>query len=119
MKPLKLVDPNSDHGEIWRNRTYHVVKRDLATWDGRPLAHLAVSRYDRRSARDWRHLQQIKNQLAGEECKAVELFPAETRLVDTCNVTHLWCVTDPAFCFPFGYEERDISDERFDQRPFR
>jgi hypothetical protein len=63
-------------------------------------------------------LQQIKNQLVGEECEAVELYPSESRLVDTCNVTHLWCVTDPAYCFPFGYEEREVSDERADQRPF-
>jgi hypothetical protein len=48
----------------------------------------------------------------------VELFPSESRLVDTCNVTHLWCVADPAFCFPFGYEEREVSDARLDQRPF-
>jgi hypothetical protein len=118
MKPLKLIDPHAEAGEIWTNRTYHVVKRELATWDGRPLVHLAVSRHDLRPARDWRHLQSIKNQLVGEECEAVELFPSESRLVDTCNVTHLWAVTAPAYCFPFGYDEREVSDDRLDQRPF-
>jgi hypothetical protein len=103
---LKLVDPDDEIGELWQNRTYHVVMRELAAWDGRSLVHLAVSRHDRRPARDWRHLQRIKNQLVGAECEAVELFPAESRLVGTCNVTHLWCATDPAYCFPFGYEDR-------------
>jgi hypothetical protein len=118
MMKLRLCDPDGEAGEIWSNRTYGVVRREMATWDGRPLVHLAVSRHDLRPARDWRHLQQIKNQLVGAECEAVELFPCESRLVDTCNVTHLWCVADPAFSFPFGYEEREVSDARIDQRPF-
>jgi hypothetical protein len=120
MIALKLVDADSAIGEIWRGRTYQVVRREFATWDGKPLVHLAISRHTGREVRDWRILQQIKNQLVGEECEAVELFPAESRLVDTCNVTHLWCIADPAFVFPFGYEEREVRDDGHPgQRPFK
>ena len=119
MRKLKFDGPHDDGGgEVWRNVTYQVVKREMRTWDGRPLVHLAVSRHDRRCARDWRHLQAIKNQLVGPECEAVELFPADSRMVDTCNVTHLWCIDDPEFCFPFGYVDREVEDKRPDQRPF-
>jgi hypothetical protein len=60
VRPLKLAGPHADAGEVWTNRAYHVVRREMAAWDGRPLVHLAVSRHDLRPARDWRHLQQIK-----------------------------------------------------------
>jgi hypothetical protein len=39
---------------------------------------------------DWRDLQAIKNQLCGDEAEAIQLFPAESRVVDTANQYHLW-----------------------------
>jgi hypothetical protein len=59
--------------------------------------------------RDWRHFQAIKNQLVGEECEAVELYPAESRLMDLCNKYHLWCCKDPTFRVPFGPTEREVN----------
>ena len=41
--------------------------------------------------------------------EAVELYPAESRLVDNANQWHLWCVT--GFRFPFGFAERLVSEE--------
>jgi hypothetical protein len=34
---------------------------------------------------NWRHLQQIKNDICGEESEALELYPAMSRIVDTVN----------------------------------
>jgi hypothetical protein len=44
---------------------------------------------------DWRDLQRIKNQLVGPECEAVELYPAESRKVDTANQCGV-CSTRPS-----------------------
>jgi hypothetical protein len=73
--------------------------------------------------RDWRHFQQIKNQLCGPECEGIELYPAESRKVDTANKYHLFVITNPTFRFPFGWQDRDVSYVKstspgMRQRPF-
>lgn len=70
---------------------------------------LSIKRNDQNAIHDWRDLQQIKNMLVGEECEAVELYPAESRKVDQANQYHLWASTDPTFRFPVGYSEGQIS----------
>ena len=71
---------------------------------------LVVWRRDGKPPRDWRHLQAIKNQLAGPEREALEIFPAESRLIDVGNATHLW-VMPAGECVPFGYEgQRRVLD---------
>ncbi len=73
------------------------------------LIHLSIRRDDRAPVMDWRDLQWIKNQLFGEEREMVQLFPAESRLVDTSNQYHFW-VGPIDFKFPFGFEERLVSE---------
>lgn len=70
-------------------------------------AMLQICRSDGGSVFDWRHLQQIKNQICGEEWEAVELFPAESRLKDPSNARYLWCQKEP---FPFGFSGRVVLD---------
>lgn len=66
---------------------------------------------------DWRDFQRIKNELVAPEAEAVELFPAESRLVDTANHYHLWVF--PEYRFPFGMQAREVSGPQpgVDQRP--
>lgn len=99
-----LLDRDMAKCEYWLNDLYQVeVRRE----DG--SAHLNIRRRDGKAIfRDWRHFQEIKNQLVGPECEAVELYPAESRVVDTSNKYHLWCCTDPTFRFPFGFDKRHI-----------
>ena len=81
---------------------------------------LVIRRVDSEPVRDWRHLQRIKNELCGPECEAVEIYPAESRLVDTSNQYHLFVMEEGAR-IPFGYMERMVSDTPFGknkQRPF-
>jgi hypothetical protein len=59
--------------------------------------------------RDWRHFQNIKNDILGPECEAVELYPAESRLVDCANKFHLWGFPDPTLRFPFGWNNREVN----------
>jgi hypothetical protein len=84
------------------------------------MAWLCIRRRDSSPVHDWRHLQQIKNDLCGPECEAVELYPRESRLVDTANQYHLW-VLPKGIELPFGYEEREVSDRAWGankNRPF-
>lgn len=96
--------------EVYRNDLYQVA---LLRLPGH-VVHLSVRRLDRKPIHDWRDLQDIKNALVGDECEAVELYPAESRRVDAANKFHLWAVDDPTFRFPLGFAERaaDYTAER-------
>jgi hypothetical protein len=101
-----LARIEAENAEIWTNSIYQVsVHRDEAN----SSAQLNIRRRDGGPIlRDWRHFQAIKNDIIGPECEAVELYPAESRLVDTGNKFSLWCCTDPTFRFPFGWTKRDV-----------
>lgn len=110
MKDGKQIEiPNT---EVWKNDLY-TVHKTLARWPGegtggiKPpfLVHLSIRRNDRHWARDWRHFQQIKNELVGPECEGVELYPAESRLVDNANQYHLWVLEEPGERWPVGWED--------------
>lgn len=94
-----------DETQIWMNDQYQVsVRRMQSDTKGEPdLVHLSIKRIDRDPIRDWRDMQAIKNQLVGPECEGVELYPAQSRLVDTSNQYHIWVIDDPAYRFPFGF----------------
>jgi hypothetical protein len=72
------------------------------------MLHLNIRRRDGGMFKDWRHFQQIKNEIAGEECEAVEIYPAESRKVDTSNKWHLW-VLPPGTKLDLGWSQRDVS----------
>lgn len=71
---------------------------------------LSIKRRDRAQVRDWRVLQQIKNMIVGDEHEGFEIYPAESRLVDTANQYHLWVLADPAVRLPVGYRRREVLD---------
>lgn len=74
------------------------------------LTHLSIKRIDREPIHDWRDLQQIKNEICGAEFEGVELYPRESRKVDTANQYHLWVITQKKFTFPFGFMDRLVLD---------
>lgn len=77
-----------------------------------PFIVLSITRHDGQPCKEWKHLQQIKNQLVGPEFEAVELFPAESRLIDTNNEYHMWVHADPHYRFPIGWNQpRFVLDE--------
>ena len=88
--------------EIWMNDTYTVFvhRKDDTGW-----IHLSIKRNDKEPVTDWRDKQQIKNQIVGSEHEALELYPAESRLIDTANQYHLWCMSDPAHRIPCGWDQ--------------
>lgn len=90
---------------VWKNDIYQVAIR----FYGDDLRHLSIKRIDREPIHDWRDLQHIKNELAGEECEAVEIYPAESRRVDSANQYHLWCFP-LGYRIPFGFSDRLVVD---------
>lgn len=105
--------------EYWLNDLYQVAKRPLYDKEGNIGAyHLNIRRRDGKPIfRDWRHFQWIKNQLVGEECEGLELYPAESRLNDTSNKYHLWVFADPKFRIPFGMQNRDVVEHDIAKKP--
>lgn len=89
---------------IYENNLYHV---EIAY--SMPFIHLNIHRHDGGSCKNWRHFQEIKNELVGPQYEAVELFPAESRLVDTSNEYHLWVCADPRYRFQFGIPQPPVT----------
>jgi hypothetical protein len=98
----------------YQNNLYTVVLEGTS-----PLIHACIKRLDGRPCTDWNHLQQIKNELIGPEHEAVDLFPAESRLINLTNEFHLWAHPTSGFRFPFGFfADRCVkADVRADQTP--
>jgi hypothetical protein len=97
--------------KIWMNDTYQVNidYQPPQVGDFPRLIHLSIKRRDKLPIHDWRDLQEIKNRLVGPEHEAIELYPAESRLVDTSNQFHLWVLWDPELRLPFGYTDRLVT----------
>jgi hypothetical protein len=97
--------------EIWVNDVYQVnVERDTQQHGMQPakLCHISIKRHDKEPVVEgWRDFQDIKNQIAGPDCDAVELYPAETRRVDTVNQYHLWAFP-PGEMIPIGWTQRVV-----------
>ena len=75
---------------------------------------------------DWRIMQQFKNELCGAQNYAVEIYPAESDLVDCNNNMHLFVWLD-GYKPPFGMRGRNVVDPSLNppyletatpQRPF-
>jgi hypothetical protein len=93
-QPLTAVSWTPDRAQIWENDLYEVTARPHDNgWPlgGGPWAQLGISCHDGEPRHDWRDFQAIKNQLCGEEWEAIELYPAESRLLDPSNYYILWC----------------------------
>jgi hypothetical protein len=54
------------------------------------ITHMSVQRLDGTPARDWRDLQNIKNELVHPERSAIEVYPPESCVVDLSNTTHIY-----------------------------
>ena len=108
MGPWEQCAPLDIHpgADVFRNRKYQVIRHHYAEGPLGPMTYLSIKRLDRQPARDWRELQWIKNELVGEEWEGVELFPAESRLVDNANQYHLWVFPSR---LPFGFDERLVT----------
>ncbi len=121
MQKLERMVPHGPHAdayqdvETWGNDIYSVfVRRGIEVPAMKTtVCHISFHRRDRRAILDWRHMQWMKNQLVGEENEGMELFPAESRLVDGANEFHLWVFEDTKFQFPWGFETRIVGEKTY------
>jgi len=93
------IDKNAPHG-----------------FSGVRVWHLSIKRRDKAPVHDWRDLQAIKNALCGPEAEAVELYPAESRLVDSANQYHLHVFMpadgeQPMPRVPLGWTQRLVTEQ--------
>jgi hypothetical protein len=116
--PFVPVSVNLDHlpqqlqdrvqsGRVLANSLYQVVVREVTTPIG-PLTWLSIKCLDQSACHDWRHFQRIKNEILGTDVEGVELYPAESRLVDVSNQFHLWCLPR-GHSFGFGFQDRLVA----------
>lgn len=99
--------------EVWTNEKYIVhVRKGVETGmgNGITVTHLSIRRNDKKAQPDWRDFQWIKNDIVGEENEAIEIYPAESRLVDGANQYHLWVFEDDTIRMPFGFNTRSVTD---------
>lgn len=101
---------------VWQrimfNDVYQVFMRKVFTGDapGSALASLTlltIKRNDREPIHDWRDLQRIKNELTSPEHEAIELYPSESRKLDSANQYWLW-VLPKGRTLPFGQLVREV-----------
>jgi hypothetical protein len=96
-RTLDLLDPGHppQTPEVWANDIYNVTVRrhekDPVFGTRGGLIQIGIHAHDGTARHDWREFQGIKNQIAGSECEAFELYPAESRLLDPSNYYTLWC----------------------------
>jgi hypothetical protein len=112
---------------IYRNNLYEVAvweeARTTEAWPG--MLWLSIKRMDQEPIMDWRHVQRIKNEIVGRENEAIQLFPAESRLVDASNQYHLFVLKSNKLRIPVGFEGRLVTTAQdcksfptAEQRPF-
>jgi len=110
--------------EVWLNSIYQVNVKRYPAPPGWPcdIIHLSIKTRTKRALHDWRDMQRIKNEIVGPEHEAVELYPKESRLVDTSNQYHLWVMAEEGLIYPFGFADRCVQEGNAmntKQRPFR
>ena len=93
---------------VWQNDKYivHTIFPD----DRDPLGwiHLSIRNVDGSAKHDWREFQDIKNSILGKEYEGIELYPAESRVLDECNQFHIYCAPKGEV-IPCGRADRRVS----------
>jgi hypothetical protein len=119
-KDQAYADATGVSGDIiFLNSRYQVNIRPLDHPVYGEVAHLSIKSRDKSARHDWRDFQRIKNELCGEECEAIEIYPAESRCVDTANQFHLWVFR--SYRVDLGWQSRLVASEGSrgaKQRPF-
>jgi hypothetical protein len=107
---------------VFRNSRYQVNVTPFRHPVFGVVAELSIKTLDKAAHHDWRDFQRLKNELVGPEFDAIEIYPAESRLVDTANQYYLWAFRD--WKVPLGFQSRLVSEgnsgyaQGSRQRPF-
>ena len=104
----EMMHSEEASAEYFISPTFQVAKRVLP--DGQhgfpiPPTYLSIKRLDREPIADWRAMQKIKNAICGKEWEGIEIYPAESRLVDTANQYHMFCFPEAIPIYVFTQRE--------------
>jgi hypothetical protein len=97
---------------VYMNDRYQVNTQSLVAPFGEAVGDvmwLSIKRRDKAPVHDWRDLQAIKNLIVGPEHEGFEIYPAESRLVDTANQYHVFVFLDPKVRLPVGFRTREVT----------
>ena len=98
------------------DRGYSVCSRLIRTKFGN-VEHVTITRvhseefditFNGEGDISWNEKMSIKNELFGENRFAIEVYPKQDRLVDICDVYHLW-VFDKKLSMPFGIHPKEYT----------
>ncbi len=79
------------------NRVFSVLERNVGD-----VVHLAVSSLSERRP-TWPEMQRIKDEIAGPDATAVEVYPLHDEIVDEANMYHIWVLPEHlGFGLPTG-----------------
>jgi len=106
MKFIRTESDDTGTGtiDLYTNNKYTCIVRNNQpgiTW-------LSIKRNDIAPIHNWQHIQQIKNDVCGENREAIELYPAMSRIVDCENQYHLW-VFPVGHILDIGFKNRMVS----------
>lgn len=85
------------------NDLYSVQVYDVAT-DWGQVVHMAIRNHDGQGEPSWAEMQRIKNELIGPERTAIQVYPANSELIDQANLYHLWVLP---ITLPFGLHRKE------------
>lgn len=106
--PWETIDlPNGTGGGGWNRNVRHAYRNKVFCVLSRSTSgmaiHLAIASLSGERP-TWWEAQRIKNDLAGEDATAVEVYPPQTEVVDEADMYHLWVLPEP---LPFSiYRDR-------------
>ena len=100
---LRIIPPRDFGGlgifsTVHRNRVFAVLDR----MDFSAARHLAISSLSGIRP-TWPEAQRMKNELAGDDATAVEVYPPQGEVVDQADMYHLWVLPGP---LPFSLNMR-------------
>ena len=75
--------------------------------------YISLRRHDKKPTNNWQDMQTIKNRLLGTNCEAIQIFPAEDRMINTANQYHL-IVFPEGYVIPFGFMSKRFVNTRND-----
>ena len=73
-----------EHGSLLEHYESDIYYVDAVRHLG-DILQIMIRRHDWQPMLDWRDKQEIKNQIAGPESEAIELYPSESRVYDYAN----------------------------------
>lgn len=110
--PIKVKLPDKLK-EVWRSRYFLV--QIFQEKNGIERLSVCISDVDSTTGRwkdglSWEQLQDIKRQVGRNDKDAVEIFPADSDIVNVANMRHLWILPDQ---LPFAWRAKKIEQPSY------